>query len=250
MSLLTDRRALVTGGSSGIGAAVVDRFAAEGATGAVLDLPQALEAAQLPDGWTGHPVDVRDEAAVHSAIGDAQQGAAPVDIVVACAGIVPPWSNLTELDLGEWDNVLAINARGMAATFKHVAPHLRDGGAIVAIGSLNSWHGDPQIPSYVASKHAVLGLVRSAAMSLGRRGIRVNAVGPGPIATESLVDRMRSREQGGGLSVDDALGTAAAATTLGRIATVQDVAGAVLFLAGDLAAGITGHLIPVDGGLA
>jgi NAD(P)-dependent dehydrogenase (short-subunit alcohol dehydrogenase family) len=61
---------------------------------------------------------------------------------------------------------------------------------------------------------------------------------------------MRSREQGGGLSVDDALGTAAAATTLGRIATVQDVAGAVLFLASDLAAGVTGHLIPVDGGLS
>jgi NAD(P)-dependent dehydrogenase (short-subunit alcohol dehydrogenase family) len=250
MSLLTGRRALVTGGSSGIGAAVVQRFAAEGATGTVLDLPQALETARLPEGWTGHPVDVRDEAAVHDAIGDAQQGAVALDVVVACAGIVPAWSNLTELDLAEWDDVLAINARGMAATFKHAAPQLRDGGAVVAIGSLNSWHGDPQIPSYVASKHAVLGLVRSAALSLGRRGIRVNAVGPGPIATESLLDRMRSRQQGGGLAVDNALGSAAAATALGRIATVEDVAGAVLFLASELAAGVTGHLIPVDGGLS
>jgi 3alpha(or 20beta)-hydroxysteroid dehydrogenase len=249
MTLLAGRRALVTGGTSGIGAAVVDRLTAEGATGAVLDLPAPLQSARLPDGWTGHPVDVRDEAAVQGAIESAQADAAPLDVVVACAGIVPPWSDLTELDLAEWDDVLAVNARGMAATFKHVAPHLRDAGAVVAIGSLNSWHGDPQIPSYVASKHAVLGLVRSAALGLGRRGIRVNAVGPGPIATEALLSRMRSREQDGGLSLQDALATAAAATALGRIATVQDVAGAVLFLASDLSAGVTGHLIPVDGGL-
>jgi NAD(P)-dependent dehydrogenase (short-subunit alcohol dehydrogenase family) len=249
MNLLSGQRVLVTGGTSGIGAAVVDRFAREGAAGAVLDLPQAIQSTRLPDGWTGHPVDVRDEAAVQSAIADAQHTTPPLDVVVACAGIVPPWSDLTQLDLAEWDDVMAINARGMAATFKHVAPHLRDGGAVVAIGSLNSWHGDPQIPSYVASKHAVLGLVRSAALGLGRRGIRVNAVGPGPIATEALLSRMRSREQGGGLSLKDALDSAARATALGRIATVQDVAGAVLFLSSDLANGVTGHLIPVDGGL-
>jgi NAD(P)-dependent dehydrogenase (short-subunit alcohol dehydrogenase family) len=135
----------------------------------------------------------------------------------------------------------------VAATVKHAARALNDGGAIVVVGSLNSWRGDPNITSYVASKHAVLGIVRSAALDLGRRGIRVNAVAPGPIATGALLSRMERRHASGGPSVPDALVQAAAATALGRIATVEDVAEAVLFLAGDGAT--TGHLLPVDGGL-
>jgi NAD(P)-dependent dehydrogenase (short-subunit alcohol dehydrogenase family) len=145
--------------------------------------------------------------------------------------------------------VMAVNARGLAATFKHAGPQLRDDGAIAVVGSLNSWRGDAHLASYVASKHAVLGLVKAAAMDFGGRGIRVNAVGPGPIATAALLDRMRRRADAGGLSVDDALAQAAAATATGRIATPDDVAGALLFLVCDLSAGISGHLIPVDGGL-
>ena len=250
MTLMTDRRVLVTGGTSGIGAAVVARLAAEGAHGAVLDLPAAIERTALPDGFVGFPVDVRDEASVEQAVADAQTGADPLDALIPCSGIVPAWTTLAELDLAEFDNVMAVNARGVAATFKHAGPHVRDGGAIAVIGSLNSWRGDAHLASYVASKHAVLGLVRTAAMDLGRRGIRVNAVAPGPIATEALLDRMRSRADGGGLSVDDALAAAAALTATGAIATVQDVAGAVLFLVSELSAGVSGHLIPVDGGLS
>ena len=250
MTLMTNRRVLVTGGTSGIGAAVVARLAAEGAHGAVLDLPDAIERTDLPDGFVGFPVDVRDEASVQQAVADAQTGADPLDALIPCSGIVPAWTTLAELDLAEFDNVMAVNARGMAATFKHAGPHVRDGGAIAVIGSLNSWRGDAHLASYVASKHAVLGLVRTAAMDLGRRGIRVNAVAPGPIATEALLSRMRSRADGGGLSVDDALAAAAALTATGAIATVQDVAGAVLFLVSELSAGVSGHLIPVDGGLS
>ena len=127
-------------------------------------------------------------------------------MLVAAAGIVPPWRRVDELDLDEWDEVFAVNVRGIAATLKHAAPLIADGGAVVVIGSLNSWRGDPNIASYVASKHAVLGIVRSAALDLGRRGIRVNAVGPGPIATEALLARMASAErEAGGPALDDAL---------------------------------------------
>jgi NAD(P)-dependent dehydrogenase (short-subunit alcohol dehydrogenase family) len=254
MSLLAGRRALVTGGASGIGAAIVARFAAEGATGVVLDVAEATP----PDGWTARRVDLRDEAAVAAAAGDdvpardatpGHDAATPLDIVVAAAGIVPPWSRIADLDLAQWDEVFAVNARGVAATLKHAAPHLRDGGAIVVIASLNSWRGDPNLAVYAASKHATLGLVRSAALDLGGRGIRVNAIAPGPIATDALLERMRRRADAGGPSVDDALTSAARDTALGRIATRDDVAGAALFLASDLSAGITGHLLPVDGGL-
>jgi len=246
VSLLDGRRAVVTGGASGIGNAVARRFAAEGAQGVALDLPAPAAAWNPPPGWRAAPVDVRDE----DSIAEALAGVGGIDILVAAAGIVPSWASVAELDMAEFDEVLAVNTRGVAATLKHAAPRLLDGAAVVMIASLNSWRGDPNLASYVASKHAVLGIARSAALELGRRGIRVNAVAPGPVATEALLKRMRRRAAAGGLSVEQALARAAEATALGRIATVDDVAGATLFLASDLSAGVTGHLLPVDGGLA
>lgn len=250
MPLMNGRRVLVTGGTSGIGAAVVARLAAEGARGAVLDLREALQRATLPYGFTGFAVDVRDESSVAEAVAGALRDIDPLDAVIPCAGIVPGWTTLAELDLPEFDDVMAVNARGVAVTLKYAGPHVRDGGAIAVVGSLNSWRGDAHLASYVAAKHAVLGLVRTAALDLGRRRIRVNAVAPGPIATEALLTRMRRRAQDGGVSVENALADAAAATATGRIATVEDVAGALLFLVCELSAGISGQLIPVDGGLS
>jgi NAD(P)-dependent dehydrogenase (short-subunit alcohol dehydrogenase family) len=249
--LLEDRIALVTGGGSGIGAAVVDRFTREGARGIVLDLPPALDAATLPGGWTGVPIDLRDDASILAAFARVRELAPRVDHVVAAAGIVPGWATIAELDLDQWDAVMAVNARGLVATLKHAAPALADdGGSVVVIASLNSWRGDANLTTYAASKHAALGVVRSAALDLGRRGIRVNGVAPGPIATEALLTRMRRRADGGGLSVDEALAAAGQGTALGRIATADEVATAVLFLASDLASGVTGHLLPVDGGIS
>jgi NAD(P)-dependent dehydrogenase (short-subunit alcohol dehydrogenase family) len=245
VTLLTGRRALVTGGASGIGAAVVERLARAGASGAALDLEPALDGARLPDGWVATPADVRDEASLARAVADA----GPIDVVVAAAGIVPAWSPVAEVDLDDFDAVMAVNARGLAATLKHAARTLRDGGAIVVIASLNAWRGDPNLTPYAASKHAALGIVRSAALDLGRRGIRVNAVAPGPVATRALIGRMERRAREGGLPVHEALARAAAGTALGRIATEEEVASATLFLASDLAAATTGHLLPVDGGI-
>jgi NAD(P)-dependent dehydrogenase (short-subunit alcohol dehydrogenase family) len=241
------RRALVTGGANGIGAVIVERFAQAGATGASVDLATADAP---PDGWHALEADVRSE----DSIGRACQAAVdrlggPLDLLVAAAGIVPAWRSIAELDLDEWDNLFAINVRGVAATLKHAAPLMSDGGAVVVVASLNAWRGDGHLTSYTASKHAVLGIVRSAAIDLGSRGIRVNAVGPGPIATAALRERMARRAESGGLQLDEALRAAAAQTSLGRIATTDDVAGAALFLASTLSGGITGQLLPVDGGL-
>jgi NAD(P)-dependent dehydrogenase (short-subunit alcohol dehydrogenase family) len=244
---LAGRRTLVTGAATGIGAAIAARFAAAGARGVGLDIAAP---ASLPAGWQELIADVRSEDAVTQACAEAaRQLGGGLDLVVAAAGIVPPWRRVVELDLDEWDEVFAINVRGVAATLKHSAPLIADGGAIVAIASLNAWRGDANLASYAASKHAVLGIVRSAAIDLGRRGIRVNAVGPGPIATEALRSRIERRARAGGPALDDALAAAAAQTSLGRIATTDDVAGATLFLASDLAGGITGQLLAVDGGL-
>lgn len=241
------KRALVTGGANGIGAAIAGRFAEAGATGVSLDLAANHP---VPDGWHARAADVRSEEEIeHASQAAVERLGGPLDLLVTAAGIVPPWRSVPDLELDEWDDLFAINVRGVVATLKHAVPLMSDGGTIVAIGSLNSWRGDGNITGYVASKHAVLGIVRSAAMDLGARGIRVNAIGPGPVATEALRGRMAQRAQSGGLPLDDALQAAASLTSLGRIATVADVAGAALFLASELSAGITGQLLPVDGGL-
>jgi NAD(P)-dependent dehydrogenase (short-subunit alcohol dehydrogenase family) len=243
VSLLAGKLAVVTGGGRGLGAAIAARFAAEGATGVVLDLPSAL--GRAPDGWEAAAVDVRDESSVR----DAFTGLERIDVLVAAAGIVPGWAGIAELDLDRWDDVLAVNARGVVATLKHAAPLLGDGSSVVLMGSLTSWRGDPNIAAYVASKHAVLGLTRSAALDLGRRGVRVNAVGPGPVATDALLERLETRERERGLAVADALAGAGAQTALGRMVTVEEVADTVLFLGCGLSSGITGQLLAVDAGM-
>ncbi len=242
MSAVRETRAVVTGGASGIGATIVSTLAATGMSGFVLDRAES----ELPGGWQAIALDIRDDEAVEAAF---DRIGPEIDALVAAAGIVPPWAGIAELDLGTWDETFAVNVRGLASTLRAAAPRLRDGAAVVAIGSLNSWKGDPNIAAYVASKHAVLGLVRSAALDLGRRGIRVNAVGPGPIATDALLARMSRREAELGTPVAEALAAAARQTALGRMATVDDVAAAVLFLLGPGAAGVTGHLLPVDAGI-
>lgn len=242
---LEGRTALVTGGAQGIGAVVAARLAAAGARGAVLDLHPAQA---LPPGWSSTAVDVRDAGATAQAVAAAGRELGRLDVVVAAAGVVPPWTSLADLRLAEWDDVLAVNVRGLVATLQAAAPLMGDGGSFVAVGSLNSWRGDPNLMSYVASKHAVLGVVRSAALELGPSGIRVNAVGPGPVATDALLGRLERRHAAGGPSPEQALADAGRRTALGRTATVDEVASAVLLLASPLSSGITGHLLPVDAG--
>ena len=243
----TGKRALVTGGANGLGAGIVERFAEAGATGVSVDLTGAETG---PEGWHALAADVRSEEQIERACRVAvERLGGPLDLLVAAAGVVPPWRHVHELDLDEWDDLFAINVRGVVATLKHAVPLMSDGGSIILIGSLNSWRGDGNITGYVASKHAVLGIARSAAIDLGPRGIRVNAIAPGPVATEALQSRMAQRARSGGPPLYDALKGAAALTSLRRIATVADVAGAALFLASELSAGVTGQLLPVDGGL-
>jgi NAD(P)-dependent dehydrogenase (short-subunit alcohol dehydrogenase family) len=246
--LLAGRRVVVTGGANGIGATVATRFAELGASGVVLDLPDSLGAPVGP-GWHVRPVDVRDEDSVRTAIQATATLLDGLDAVVAAAGVVPSWQRPADLDMADFDRVLAVNVRGVALTVKHAARLLASGATITAVASLNSWRGDPNITSYAASKHAVLGIVRSAALALGRDGVRVNAVAPGPIATDALRARMAVRTETTGLAVTDALAQAARGTALGRIATAPEVADVIALLTSDLSSGMTGQLINVDGGI-
>jgi NAD(P)-dependent dehydrogenase (short-subunit alcohol dehydrogenase family) len=238
--LLAGRIAAVTGGARGLGAAIAARFRAEGATVVTLDLAGADIAC-----------DVTEEIQVEAAFAAMAARHGRLDVLVANAGLVPPWRELTALDMDEWDRVFAVNVRGVALCLKHAVPLMPRGGAVVAMGSIMSEQGAPRQALYNATKHAVLGIVRVAAQELGARGIRVNALGPGPVGTEALRGRVATRAASGlGPSPDAALAAYDAQTPLGRIATEEEVAKAALFLASDLSSAITGRLLRVDGGLA
>lgn len=246
--LLAGRRAAITGGSRGLGAAIGMALRAEGAQVAVLDLTAALAA---EGAWTGDaaiPCDVTDEAGLAAALALAASDG--LDIVVANAGLVPPWRETESLDLAEWDAVMAVNVRGVAATLKHAVPHLKErGGAVILMASINASVSHPRQMLYTASKHAVLGIMRAAALDLGRHNIRVNALGPGPVATDALLERLDARASAGGPPRQEVLAAFAGQTPLGRMASAGDVGKVAVFLASDLASAVTGRMIPVDSGL-
>jgi len=246
--LLEGKIALITGGSRGLGLAIAERFAAEGAKGLLLDLPQAIETARAPEGFQFFPGDVTDENSIKAAVARAMEVFGRLDIVIGNAGVVPKWRETEHLNLKEWDRVMAINARGMAATVKHAVPALKaTQGAIVLMASINAYAPHANQMSYTASKHAVLGIARAAAQDLGRYGIRVNAVAPGPILTDALLERVRKRA-GTVDRMTRAFEAMCDKTAMGRLASADEVAKAVLFLASDLASGITGEMLPVNAG--
>jgi NAD(P)-dependent dehydrogenase (short-subunit alcohol dehydrogenase family) len=248
-ALLQGKTALVTGGAGGLGCAIAHALQAAGALGTVIDLDASKAAAGAPAGWRGRAGDVRDEVTLHAAVDATVKEFGRLDIVVANAGVVPPWKETEHIVLDEWDQTFAINVRGVLATIKAVVPAMKSaGGSIIALGSEASYNGHPRQAAYVASKHAVLGIVRSAALDLGRYKIRVNAVGPGAIATEALLGRVANRAAAAGQKSSDILQKYIDATALGRMATETDVANTVLFLASDLAAAITGVILPIDAG--
>jgi 2-keto-3-deoxy-L-fuconate dehydrogenase len=232
------RRALVTGAGSGIGEAVARGLHAEGAevvlADAVGERVQAL-AAELGSRTQALALDVRDEDAVAGAMGG-------LDVLANVAGIGST-TNAPDTPLEVWENVFAVNARGTFLCCKHAIPPMveRGGGAIVNIASVAGLVGLPNRAAYCASKGAVIALTRALAIDHVRQGVRVNAVCPGTVDSP-WVRRL----------VDDAgesLDALRARQPMGRLGTTDEVAQAVLYLASDAAAFVTGSGLVIDGGL-
>ena len=248
-SSLKGKVVLVTGGGRGLGHAIATAFAEVGALGTVADLPSPARLSP-PPGMMALDCDVTSEASVAACVVATLERFGRLDVVIANAGLVPGWRTTENLDFDEWDRVMAVNARGVAITLAKAAPALAaTQGAVVVMASINAYAAHGQQMLYTASKHAVLGIVRSAARDLGAQGVRVNALAPGPIATEALLERVRQRAAARGTQADVALQELARGNALNRLATEAEVAKAALFLASDAASGITGVLLPVDAGL-
>lgn len=232
------RRALVTGAGSGIGEAVARALHAEGAevvlADAVGDRVDAL-AVELGAPARAVALDVRDEEAVAAAVDDP-------DVLVNVAG-VGSTTNAPDTPLEVWENVFAVNARGTFLCCKHAIPGMvqRGGGAIVNTASVAGLVGLPNRAAYCASKGAVIALTRALAIDHVGQGVRVNAVCPGTVESpwvRRLVDE-----------VGESLDALRARQPMGRLGTTEEVAQAVLYLASDAAAFVTGTELVIDGGL-
>ena len=253
MTILWDfsgQQALITGGSSGLGRQIATRLAAAGAGITVVDLEDALTRNPLPHDWRAHALDLSASDALTElrALGE-RLGA--LDIVVANAGVVPRWRRTEALDGDEWQRVMAINTWGVAATLGGLSTALArsGGGCAVVMASINGYKAHPQQMLYTASKHAAIGIMRTAALDLGPQGTRVNALAPGAIATDALLQRIENRAAEGGPAIEEALAMLAAETALGQMATADQVANAALWLASPASAGITGIVLPIEAGL-
>lgn len=229
MSHFRGRRVLVTGAASGIGAATARAFAEGGATVIGLD----RQAVAVP-GVTSLEADITDNAAIERAFGEL--GDAPLDVLVNAAGIMRT-ARLGEITPEHVDAHLAVNLRGLILVTNRAFPLLRPGSTIVNVASELAYLGREEASVYVATKAAVLGLTRSWARELAPH-IRVNAVAPGPTDTPLL----------GFAAMTDAEKARETALPLQRLGRPEEIAAAILFLAGPGASFVTGHCLAADGG--
>jgi len=237
---LSGRRAFVTAGSKGIGAAIVRRLRAEGAA-VTFTAQDAAAARPLADelGVTVVQLDVRDLEAAHRAV--REQG--PCDILVNNAGI-DQHAYFTNSTPAEWRQLLAVNLEAVFATTHAALPAMQAAGygRIVNIASEAGRQGSKRGSVYAAAKAGVIGFTKSIARENGRKGITANVIAPGPIDTPLL----RKAVANGG---EKLLAAMRGATLLDRLGTADEVAAAVAFLAGAEAAFITGETLGVSGGM-
>ena len=241
---LEGKRALVTGGSRGIGRAIVLGLARGGASVAacyhresddVERLRAELEAIGGPSYLSR--ADVADPASVDAFVGGARERFGGIDIVINNAGVVSH-ALLEDLELDEWQRVIDTNLTALYLVCKAVLPAMAEGGSVVNITSAVAMRGMPGRAHYISSKAGVVGLTRALCKELGPRGVRVNALAPGIIETDQtagLDETGRARYSG--------------LAALNRLGRPEEVAGVALFLASDVASFVSGVTLNVDGGI-
>ncbi len=248
MATLENKVALVTGATSGIGKVAALALATAGAKvvfSGRRDLEGAATAALIRDAGAECLFvrsDVSSESDVKALVQKAIETYGRLDCAFNNAGIDPPSKPLHEQSIEDFDKLMAINVRGLFLCMKYEIQQMlsQGSGVIVNNSSIGGLVAFPGMSTYIASKHAVMGLTRSAALDYAKQGIRINAVNPGYIATE-MIDRIVDRM---GTTADGLAST----VPMGRMGQAEEIAQAVVFLCSDAASYITGQPLVIDGG--
>lgn len=239
---LAGRRAVITGGARGIGAAIARTFAEHGAHLALLDLrTEELDAIAADLGAVAVRADLADPADAIRGMQNAVDALGGVDILVNNAGLLR-MAPLLDITVDDWDLTFDVNVRSMLLTTQVAARSMIAAGVdgtVINMASMGGKLGSPNQAHYAASKAAVIALTRVAAMELGVHGIRVNCICPGYVLTE----------MGAATRTDEMVATWSAKSPLGRLAQPADVANMALFLASDEASYCTGQAMNVSGGM-
>lgn len=251
MTSLRGRHALVTGGGSGIGAAIARALLEAGAAVTVAGRREApLEAiAAASDHAAVAIADVTAEAEVARMFATAEAAQGPLDIVVANAGAVES-APLAKTSLAAWERLLAVNLTGSFLTARAAVPRLsgRGWGRLIFIASTAGLKGYPYVAAYSAAKHGVVGLARALALELARTAVTVNAVCPGFTETPLLAQSIEAITVKTGRAPEEARHALLAANPQGRFVTPEEVAATVLWLASEGASAVTGQAVAVCGG--
>ena len=235
------RTILISGAGSGIGNATAELFLAGGDTVVGIDRAEGRAgdlAARYPSTFSLVSADLLEPSAYVAIERHLEALGRPADVLVNCAGIREIRPAL-ELSLDEWNRVFAVNVTAAFLLSQLFVRQLRGSGAIVNVSSVSGLLAEPQRAAYVSSKHALIGLTKQLAMEFGERAIRVNAVAPGVVRTELTESYFSDPEQ---------VALIHAAHALGRVASPDEIARAIRFLASDDASFMTGTIMTVDGG--
>ena len=248
---LIGKAALITGGAGSIGLATARAFLAEGAQVMIVDLAaDGLERAadELGSVSLAHRVvDVTNEDQVRQAVRATVERFGRLDIAFANAGVFGVVAPVAEYPLDTFERVIAVNVVGSFLLAKHALAAMAPGGSLIVNSSVVGLTSDRGIAAYATSKHAVVGLVRTAAKEVADRGIRVNSIHPGPTDNE-FQHRIEVEAVGG--SREESARAFEQMIPLARHATPEEIAAAVVFLAGDDSTFMTGTTLTVDGGLS
>jgi|LUMW01.1.fsa_nt_gb meso-butanediol dehydrogenase/(S,S)-butanediol dehydrogenase/diacetyl reductase len=243
MTKLTGKTAIVTGGSRGIGRAIVELFSENGAR--VLTCGRGNDPGDLPSGVAWQTADVSKAESVAGLYAAAMEDFGRIDVLVNNAGIQIEKTVADSSD-ADWDNLMGVNAKGVFLMCRQLIPVMekQGGGTIINIGSISGSHADPSLALYNASKSFVNGLTRSIAVDHGQQGIRCNAICPGWIMTEMAEEGYAMAE-----NPETAKADALRRHPVGRFGQPLDIANAAVWLASKDSEFMTGQTLTVDGGL-
>lgn len=248
MIRLAGKVALITGGAGGIGKVTAERFLREGAKVILVDLfEEALQEVKKELEFYGEVLtiqaDVSIEGDVQNYVNQTVEQFGKIDVFFNNAGIVGKMGRLVDISVEDFDQVMNVNARGVFLGLKYVLPVMtKQGyGSVINTSSVSGLHGSKRLSPYIASKHAVVGLTKAAAIEVAKANVRVNSVHPSPVNTSM------ARDLEEGLNIDEE--RLAKTIPLRRYGESSDIANLVLFLASDESSFVTGAQYRADGGM-